>query len=343
MTPDKSQQRKPRVFAPGDPSLEVLEAAGPDVADAGAGLAPAPQGAVVLRPTVAELKRGIRWGALLLSAMAGLASLAAGLAFARFVSEALARNDWVGWAASGLLAVMAVSGAVLVLRELIGFARLAKLARLRREVLAALRTGDAASERDAVKALRSHYGSRPELKWGLARLAEHAGDVRDPGDLLGLADRELMVPLDNEARRLILKSAKRVSLVTALSPMVWIAMSFVLVENLRLLRRLAGIYGGRPGLLGGLKLAGMVAGHIIATGGLALTDDLLGQFLGQDLLRRLSRRLGEGVFNGALTARIGTAAIDVTRPLPYLKAPPVRIRDVLTELFRRSPATQKGS
>ena len=62
----------------------------------------------------------------------------------------------------------------------------------------------------------------------------------------------------------------------------------------------------------------MVFTHIVATGGVAMTDDLLGQFLGQDLLRRLSRRLGEGAFNGALTARIGMAAIDVIRPLPFL-------------------------
>ena len=61
---------------------------------------------------------------------------------------------------------------------------------------------------------------------------------------------------------------------------------------------------------------------MVATGGIALTDDLLGQFLGQDLLRRLSRRLGEGAFNGALTARIGIAAIEVIRPLPFLAAKP---------------------
>ena len=86
----------------------------------------------------------------------------------------------------------------------------------------------------------------------------------------------------------------------------------------------------------------MVFTHILATGGLALTDDLFGQFLGQDLLRRLSRRLGEGMFNGALTARIGVAAIEVTRPMPYLEAHPVRIRDLLPELFRRTGITGRG-
>jgi putative membrane protein len=119
--------------------------------------------------------------------------------------------------------------------------------------------------------------------------------------------------------------------------MVLIAVGFVLVENLRLLRALATLYGGRPGGIGALKLANYVAGHIIATGGVALTDDLLGQFLGQDVLRRLSRRLGEGAFNGALTARIGVAAIDVIRPLPFLDATPIRIRDLLPEILKRAP------
>ena len=75
-------------------------------------------------------------------------------------------------------------------------------------------------------------------------------------------------------------------------------------------------------------------GHIVATGGIALTDDLLGQFLGQDLLRRLSRRLGEGAFNGALTARMGVAAIEVIRPLPFLAVTPPRVRDILGAVLK---------
>ena len=71
-----------------------------------------------------------------------------------------------------------------------------------------------------------------------------------PGELLALADREIVAPLDREARRLITRSAKRVATVTAMSPMVLIAVGYVLIENLRLLRSLAALYGGRPGFLG---------------------------------------------------------------------------------------------
>jgi putative membrane protein len=124
--------------------------------------------------------------------------------------------------------------------------------------------------------------------------------------------------------------------------MVLIAVGYVAVENLRLLRGLAALYGGRPGLLGSLRLGRLVLAHIVATGGIALTDDLLGQFLGQDLLRRLSRRLGEGAFNGALTARIGIAAIEVIRPLPFLAAKPPRVRDILGAVLKPMFAQSKA-
>ena len=116
--------------------------------------------------------------------------------------------------------------------------------------------------------------------------------------------------------------------------MLLIAVGYVLIECLRMLRALATLYGGRPGPMGAMRLAQLVMTHLIATGGIAMTDDLLGQFLGQDLLRRLSRRLGEGAFNGALTARVGVAAIEVLRPLPYLAAKPLRLRDILSEVLK---------
>ena len=276
------------------------------------------------------------WLSILVAAAMGLASLAAGLAAARFVSDVLDRSDWIGIAGWSLLIVAALAAIILAMRELVGLMRLSRLAHLRIAAEAALRDRDATAERHLVRRMRRILGARPNLAWAAARFAEHEQDVRDPGDLFALADRELMTPLDTDARRLILSSSKRVSLVTAMSPVAFLAIAFVLLENLRLLRGLATIYGGRPGFIGSVRLARMVFVHILATGGVALTDDLIGQFIGQDLARRLSRRLGEGLFNGALTARIGVAALDICRPLPFVEAKPVRIRDILAELTKRS-------
>ena len=43
--------------------------------------------------------------------------------------------------------------------------------------------------------------------------------------------------------------------------------------------------------------------------------------LGHGIAAKLSQRLGEGVLNGLLTARLGLAAIDVTRPMPFTALP----------------------
>lgn len=288
--------------------------------------------------SIQGLRRGFRWGALLASAASALATLALALWFARFVSIAVERQDWLGWTAFVLLGLVILSVLAILTREVAGFFRLARLGRLKQDAERALRESDRSLERATLRRLTHMFAHRPELKWHLARLHEHEAAVSDAGDLFRLADRELMAPLDIEARRAVAATVRRVSVATAISPAAVFAVGWVLVENLRLLRVLAGIYGGRPGFIGTARLARMVFTHVIATGGVALTDDLLGQFLGQDLLRRLSRRLGEGIFNGALTARIGTAAIEVTRPLPFLDARPVRARDFLAELVKRGSA-----
>jgi putative membrane protein len=338
---EQAKRRKPAAFSLDEAVLsEPAEPAqAPSGGDAGGGASgiPAPTWSL---PSSESLRRGLGWGAILLSAASALASLAAGLWFARFVSIAVERQDWIGFAAFVLAMIVAVAMLAILAREVIGFLRLARLSRLKESAARALREGDRTLESAVVRQLRRMLGHRPELRWGLARLSEHERDVHDAGDLFRLADRELLAPLDLQARRIVAKAARRVSVATAISPAAVFAVGWVLVENLRLLRSLAGLYGGRPGFVGTARLARMVFAHVVATGGVALTDDLLGQFLGQDLVRRLSRRLGEGIFNGALTARIGAAAIEVTRPLPFLDTRPVRARDFLAELTRRSAAAE---
>jgi putative membrane protein len=330
-----AEPRQPRAFDPRDPSLIAEPVDGASEVGAREGAAAAADEPGVARPTLADLtQRGLRWGAVLIGALAGAAALGAAASLARLVSAALAREDWIGSTTLALLLVAALAGLMLLLREIVGLAQLARLNRIRADIVKAVADRDAKRERRAALRLAGLYARRPDQAWNVRRFREHARDVHDAGELLALADREMVAPLDHAARRCVTRSAKRVATVTAMSPMALIAVGFVLIENLRLMRALAALYGGRPGFLGLMRLAHLVLAHLLVTGGVALTDDLLGQFLGQDILRRLSRRLGEGAFNGGLTARIGIAAIDVVRPLPYLAAKPPRVRDVLGEVLK---------
>ena len=154
----------------------------------------------------------------------------------------------------------------------------------------------------------------------------------DGRDLLMLAERDLIAPLDARAKALASAAARRVSVVTAVSPRAFFDVAFVLWESVRLIRRIAAIYGGRPGTLGLFRLLKAVVSHLAVTGSIAVGDTLLQQFVGHGLAGRLSAKLGEGVVNGLMTARIGLSAMDVCRPLPFLTEERPRLKDLAGDL-----------
>ena len=80
------------------------------------------------------------------------------------------------------------------------------------------------------------------------------------------------------------------------------------------------------GTLGMIRLMRHVIAHLAITGGMAASDTVIQQMLGQGIVAKLSTRLGEGVLNGLLTARLGLAAIDVTRPTAVHRAAAARAR-----------------
>lgn len=334
MSEQSTQKRQPRAFRIDDPALDdadAFEAQSEDVHTPGSD---GPEREVRL-PDKAEVAEGIRWGSIFFTAMFALIGLGLSMWFARLISAALASDGFVGWLSTSLLMLLLIAGAAIAIREIVGLVRLRRLESIRDRAEAAIRSEDVAAERALTIEIAELFRGRSDVAWQLAQLKEHARDIRDPGELLALTDRDLLAPLDDRARRLVLESSKRIAIVTALSPLILIDVVYVFIENIRMLRAIATLYGGRPGLLGALRLGRMVLTNLIAAGGIALTDDLLGQFLGQDLLRRVSARLGEGAFNGALTARVGVAAIEVIRPMPNVATPPVRVRAILSELFKR--------
>ena len=128
-------------------------------------------------------------------------------------------------------------------------------------------------------------------------------------------------------------------LVTALVPLALADGVGALVLHLRMMGRIAEVYGGRAGVLGSWRLTRSVMAHLVATGAVAVGDDMISSVAGGNMLSKVSRRFGEGVVNGALTARVGVAAIEVCRPLPFLRAarPSVTgmVKRALTGLFTR--------
>ena len=276
------------------------------------------------------------WGGLFWSALGGLASLAIGLWVTRIVDDLFARVPALGWVAVALagLALLAVLG--LGLREWRAVARQRRIATLHIACATAHAADDRDGARNALSELTSLYAERPDTARARALVKDLSAEIVDGRDLLEIAERNLMADLDDAARREIAVAAKRVSVVTAISPRALIDVAFVAAQAVRLIRRIAEIYGGRPGLLGFLKLARSVGVHLTITGGMAIGDSLVQQVLGHGLASRLSARLGEGVLNGMLTARIGLSALAVCRPMPFAALKQPGVADVAPFLFKNA-------
>ena len=111
-------------------------------------------------------------------------------------------------------------------------------------------------------------------------------------------------------------------------------MLLVAVENFRMMRRLMTLYGGRPGMFSQMKMIRMMISNLVVSGGVAVGADLIGHVVGRQVATRLAGRIGEGVINGSLTARLGITATKLIRPLPYIDAKPVSVKAFVKELTR---------
>ena len=259
-----------------------------------------------------------------------------------FVTGLVVRNTYLGWAAIGLLGLFVLVCLAIIVRECAALARLARIENLHEEADRVVSAGDLEGARNLTDKLSAHYATREDTSWGRARLKERKDEAFDADSVLRLAEDTLLTPLDAEARREVEAAVRQVATVTALVPLAFADVIAALTANLRMIRRVAEIYGGRSGTLGSWRLVRAVMTHLVATGAVAVGDDLLGSIGGGTILSKLSRRFGEGLVNGALTARVGVAAMEVCRPLPFSsdKRPSVTslVRRALTGLFERSDA-----
>ncbi|GGE60500.1 YcjF family protein [Actibacterium pelagium] len=297
-----------------------------------------PQGQAMKALAQAASRPRSPWAKWFWGAVTGLLGLILSVAIWDFVTGLLTRNSVLGGVALALAGVVLLGLVLFGIRELAGFARLRRMDGLRKSAEQALAENDLAQAHRVKDRLLQTYSARPDTSWGRARLAEREADAFDADTLLGLFEVEVLSPLDQAAQAEVQAAARQVATITALVPLALADLISALVANLRMIRRIAEIYGGRSGVIGNWRLTRSVLTHLVATGALAVGDDMLEPLIGGGLLGKLSRRFGEGMVNGALTARVGVAAIEVCRPLPFVttKKPSVRktIQKALSGLFK---------
>lgn len=310
MTP----RRGPVIIETDLPETALSPDTAPPVPESGAS---APTGRAMQAVTTGAAKRRSWAGRLFWSALTGLLGLMIGVAFWDFIAELAARNATLGRIALVLAVVAAAMALLFVVREAAALLRLGRIDRLRRAVDQVWRDPSRDAALAAVEKISAFYASRPELRWAHDTVRAQSGEVFDADALLALTETQYLAPLDGAARAEIETAVRQVATATALVPLALADVAVALAVNIRMIRRVAAIYGGRAGWFGSLRLLRAVALHLVATGAVAVGDDLIGSLAGGGLLSKISRRFGEGVVNGALTARVGIAAMEIIRPMPF--------------------------
>ncbi|MBB4265701.1 TIGR01620 family protein [Roseospira visakhapatnamensis] len=219
----------------------------------------------------------------------------------------------------GLLTALALAflGAlgVSVEAELRTVRRLRDVARFRKEMETALEQDSARRLSKALAPLLSMvHERRPDL---VRDFRHRVQGQTECAAILKQFRGAVLVPLDQEARRAVRGNAMTVLGATAISPHPALDMAIVVWRGVVMVRKVAEIYGLRPGGLATLYLTRSV----VVSAALAMAADPAGEAvanaLGGSLAEKVSARFAEGSISGLRALRLGVRSIEICRPLPF--------------------------
>ncbi len=172
--------------------------------------------------------------------------------------------------------------------------------------------------------------SHPALQRWYAAIHETQNDR----EVVTLYSHMVQPVLDAQARREISRSAAESTLMIAVSPLALVDMAFIAWRNLRLINRIATLYGIELGYYSRLRLFKLVLLNI-AFAGASESWCAKWEWTG---CRRIWRRVSPPVPRralapGLLTARLGIKAMEVCRPLPWMAEDKPRLGDFRRELI----------
>jgi len=151
-----------------------------------------------------------------------------------------------------------------------------------------------------------------EKAWQDALNSQHS-----ESELLQLYSRLVLTKVDEKAMAEIARFSTEAVVLVALSPVAIIDMLIILWRNLRMINKVAGLYGLKLGYWSRIKLIRQVFVNMVYAGASELIADFGTEMIGADLLGKLSGRLAQGLGAGMLTARLGVKTMQLCRPIPF--------------------------
>ncbi|HCH51492.1 MAG TPA: TIGR01620 family protein [Proteus sp.] len=250
----------------------------------------------------------------------------------QWIYESWINSDWIALGAASAGGLIVVAGIGSVVTEWFRIYRLRQRADERDKAKELLYSHAMGNGRPFCENLAKQAGVDPQhpafIRW---QSALH--DTHNDREVLELYSQLVQPILDKQARAEISRSAAESTLMIAVSPLAMVDMAFIGWRNIRLINRIAEIYGIELGYYSRLRLFRLVLVNIAFAGATELVTEVGMDWLSQDLAARLSTRAAQGIGAGLLTARLGIKTMELCRPLPWIDNNKPKLGDFRKELI----------
>lgn len=259
----------------------------------------------------------LAWG--LCVALAALAVLFIATEIHAFIRSSFELHPFYGWTGAGFLALVGVFLTAIVASEWRKYLSIKSVVRMRNNYARLMEEKRDHNLNRTVRGEVRAYRDRLERVSGVIsrknfhRLRERMQDADDALQWKEPLDRLMLAPLDKEVQRVIRREAANVGVGTAISPTGAIDAVIALWRNVKLIKRIASIYVGRPGFYGTLVIIRRTIGAVALAN---LLDELTAEILAASFLSRLTGAGAQGLANATMTIRVGLKAQEQCRPLP---------------------------
>ena len=220
-----------------------------------------------------------------------------------------------GWPLALLLALTLAVGGVMLVREWIAARRLGSMPEQRADAERMLTSELHGQSPPLIEPVIARIPERGAL---VQRFRDHDSDALADGERLKLFERTVVVGMDDDAYKAVVRGSRDIGVLTAISPLGLLDAALVLWRTLAMLRAIARAYGLPMGAIASAMLLRRSVRNMLLAGLADLMTHGAADAMGAGFLRLVSARAGQGAANAMLAARLGCEAMALVRPLPFV-------------------------
>ncbi|ADE14675.1 conserved hypothetical protein [Nitrosococcus halophilus Nc 4] len=234
-----------------------------------------------------------------------------------FLGDMFERGLLLGLFFTGLFGLLLVAIVVWVREQMRDIWRMQDISAFQEEAKHLVEEGGHGTATNLVARIETLYSNRSDLDPELEIFHSMVTDAHSDAEVLELFTKQVLRSLDERAYGVVVKYASQTALVTAISPLALLDAVLSLWRNMRMVREIATLYGGRPGFAGSFVLVRGVLGNLALAGVSEIIADTGAEAFGGTFLASLSAQAGQGASMGIYTARVGMITMRLCRPIPF--------------------------